>query len=235
MCGGTPDLLGAASTSNMYFASTEVPDVAARALAELMGGVMEVAEAPTKSGASAPSSSVGGNFYIGDSDDHEMSGANDAPASTGSTSADDTAAPLSSDVVMRDDTEGASLTSSAANNKREIGAAPQRRAPQLLRRAPLPLQQVVATSSGASGVHHQGAVSKGSASSLKTSGTSAASTKLGKTSTSNDGAPAATSNERGPEWLLKTETGLKGTHQLLWPDDLKKLGRYLSLLVNPCS
>ena len=44
--GGSPDLLGAARTSNMYFTSAEVADVAARALAELMGGVVEVSKAP---------------------------------------------------------------------------------------------------------------------------------------------------------------------------------------------
>ena len=49
---------------------------------------------------------------------------------------------------------------------------------------------------------------------------SATSTKANKPRAADTGAPAATLNERDPcnDWLLKTETGLKDSHKLLWPE-----------------
>ena len=48
---------------------------------------------------------------------------------------------------------------------------------------------------------------------------SATSTKTDKPRVADAGAPAATSSVRDPsnDWLLKTETGLKDSHKLLWP------------------
>ena len=209
MCGGTPDLLGAARTSHMYFASTEVAEVAACTLAELTGGVMEVARASTKSGVSAPSSSVGGAFYIGDSDEQEASGTNDVPAATEPTTVDETAAPLKSssekdgqkshaedsDVVMKDDTEDVNMTSSAAEaaeakKRTRSGASAPNTAATNTGDSAAKSTSSTTTNTGAGGVQQQGAVNKGSASSSSTSKTSAVSTKFGKPIASNADIPA---------------------------------------------
>ena len=58
-------MMGAARMSNTYFVNADVAEVATCALAEFMGGAMEVSKTPTTSGASAaPAQNTGGNFYI---------------------------------------------------------------------------------------------------------------------------------------------------------------------------
>ena len=58
LCGDSPDLLGAARASNMYFANAEVAEMATRALEEIMGGVMDVSKAPNEKTASTASNRV---------------------------------------------------------------------------------------------------------------------------------------------------------------------------------
>ena len=44
LCGDTSNLIGATRASHVYFANKEVAEAAARTLAELMGGVMDVSK-----------------------------------------------------------------------------------------------------------------------------------------------------------------------------------------------
>ena len=91
-CGDTPNLIGTARASNVYFINAEVAETASRCLAELMGGVMDVSKSlKAETSSAAPVQSAGATFFIGDSDAQEQQ----------ETSADDPAANASACTILR--------------------------------------------------------------------------------------------------------------------------------------
>ena len=69
MRGDTPNIIGGARASNVFFLNTQVAEAAARSLAELMGGVMEVSKSSKAETSSTTSAKgAGTSFFIGDSD-----------------------------------------------------------------------------------------------------------------------------------------------------------------------
>ena len=126
-----------------------------------------------------------------------------------------------SDVVTKSDKEALNATSRATDVGKETrsgASAPDTSVAHVSGSAVK--SSSYAASAEADDVHQHGTADEGLVPLQGTSKPSATSTKLGKPRMSNTGAPAATSSETDPsyDWLFKTETGLKDSHQLLWPE-----------------
>ena len=65
LCGDTPNLVGAARASHVYFVNAEVAEAAARSLAELMGGVMDVSKSSkAETSSTTPAQGTGTAFSL---------------------------------------------------------------------------------------------------------------------------------------------------------------------------